>query len=74
MSQRRTRLQCLNKVAPFKIPKRSTYIAARIGRPEKAKERLMKPAPNVLFPISDIRRQGQEYNKRICLRIKEVQV
>ncbi len=42
----------INKVSPFKIPKRSTYIAARIGRPEKAKERLMKPAPNVLFPIS----------------------
>lgn len=45
-------LALLNKVAPFKIPRRSTYIAARIGRPEKAKERLMKPAPNILFPIS----------------------
>ncbi len=45
-------LAMLNKVSAFKIPKRSTYIAARIGRPEKAKERLMKPAPNVLFPIS----------------------
>ena len=44
-------LAMLNKVSPFAIPKRSTYIAARIGRPEKAKERLMKPAPNVLFPI-----------------------
>ncbi|MDE1834372.1 MAG: DNA polymerase II large subunit, partial [Candidatus Micrarchaeota archaeon] len=45
-------LALVNKVSPFKIPRRSTYIAARIGRPEKAKERLMKPAPNVLFPIS----------------------
>lgn len=45
-------LGMLGKVTPFKIPRRSTYIAARIGRPEKAKERLMKPAPNVLFPIS----------------------
>lgn len=45
-------LALVNKAAPFKIPKRSTYIAARIGRPEKAKERLMKPAPNILFPIS----------------------
>ncbi len=35
----------------FRIPRRSTYIAARIGRPEKARERLMTPAPNVLFPI-----------------------
>ncbi len=44
-------LSMLNGISAFGIPKRSTYIAARIGRPEKAKERLMKPAPNVLFPI-----------------------
>ncbi len=44
-------LSMLNKVSVFALPKRSTYIAARIGRPEKAKERLMKPATNVLFPI-----------------------
>ncbi len=44
-------LAMLGAVSPYKIPRRSTYIAARIGRPEKAKERLMKPAPNVLFPI-----------------------
>ena len=35
----------------FKLVRRSTFIGARIGRPEKAKERLMQPAPNVLFPI-----------------------
>ncbi|MHB1829867.1 MAG: DNA polymerase II large subunit [Candidatus Micrarchaeaceae archaeon] len=44
-------LTMLGAVSPYKIPRRSTYIAARIGRPEKAKERLMKPAPNILFPI-----------------------
>ncbi len=44
-------ISMLNKVSPFQMPRRSTYIAARIGRPEKAKERLMKPAPNVLFPL-----------------------
>lgn len=43
----------VNSVAPFKVMKRSTFIAARLGRPEKAKERLMKPAPNVLFPIGE---------------------
>jgi DNA polymerase II large subunit len=32
--------------------KRSTYIGARLGRPEKAKERMMKPAPNLLFPTA----------------------
>ena len=50
----------LNAVAPFKIPKRSTVIGARIGRPEKARERLMKPAPNVLFPIGSY--GGKERN------------
>jgi DNA polymerase II large subunit len=44
-------LALINRVAPFKVAKRSTYIGARIGRPEKARERLMKPSPNVLFPI-----------------------
>ena len=44
-------LEIINSLAPFKIMRRSTRIGARIGRPEKAKERLMKPAPNVLFPI-----------------------
>ena len=44
-------LSLVNSVAPFRIPKRSTFIGARIGRPEKARERLMKPSPNVLFPI-----------------------
>ncbi|MGC8571749.1 MAG: DNA polymerase II large subunit [Candidatus Micrarchaeia archaeon] len=48
-----TALSILNKVSPFKIMRRSTRIGARIGRPEKAKERLMKPAPNVLFPVAD---------------------
>jgi DNA polymerase II large subunit len=44
-------LQIMRRIAPIAIPKRSTFIGARIGRPEKARERLMKPAPNVLFPI-----------------------
>ena len=46
-------LEIVNSVSPFKVMKRSTRIGARIGRPEKARERLMKPAPQVLFPIGD---------------------
>jgi DNA polymerase II large subunit len=53
-------LEFANANAPFKIMKRSTRIGARIGRPEKAKERLMKPAPNVLFPIGE--NGGKERN------------
>jgi DNA polymerase II large subunit len=44
-------VEMLNSFSPFTIMVRATRIGARIGRPEKAKERLMKPAPNVLFPI-----------------------
>ncbi len=45
-------LELANSVSVFKIPRRATFIGARIGRPEKARERLMKPSPNALFPIS----------------------
>ncbi|MEM3476829.1 MAG: DNA polymerase II large subunit, partial [Candidatus Micrarchaeaceae archaeon] len=46
-------LSAINVVSPFKIMRRATRIGGRIGRPEKAYERLMKPAPNVLFPIEE---------------------
>ncbi len=53
-------LEFLNSVSPFRIMRRSTFIGARIGRPEKARERLMKPAPHVLFPIGEY--GGKERN------------
>jgi DNA polymerase II large subunit len=53
-------LEIVNSNAPFKIMRRSVRIGARIGRPEKAKERLMKPAPNVLFPVGE--NGGKERN------------
>ena len=53
-------LEIINSVAPFKIMKRSTRIGGRMGRPEKAKERLMKPAPSFLFPIGE--HGGKERN------------
>ncbi|MFI5412605.1 MAG: DNA polymerase II large subunit [Candidatus Micrarchaeales archaeon] len=46
-------LDLINSIAPFKIMKRATRIGARIGRPEKARERLMTPAPSILFPIGE---------------------
>jgi len=33
--------------------KAPTRVGARMGRPEKSKERKMKPAPHVLFPLGD---------------------
>ncbi len=46
-------LDMINSIAPFKIMKIATRIGARIGRPEKARERLMTPAPSILFPIGE---------------------
>ncbi|WP_414469842.1 DNA polymerase II large subunit [Methanobacterium sp. ACI-7] len=47
-----TTLKALNDVSPVEIrAKAPTYIGARVGRPEKTKERKMKPAPHALFPI-----------------------
>ena len=47
-----TTLEALNEVSPVKImAKAPTYIGTRVGRPEKTKERKMKPAPHALFPI-----------------------
>lgn len=47
----RDALSFINTVSPFRVMRRSTFIGARIGRPEKSRERLMKPAPHVLFPL-----------------------
>ena len=47
-------LEFVNELSPFEIRPFSHefgYIGARMGRPEKAKERKMNPAPHVLFPI-----------------------
>ena len=45
-------LEALNRVSPVEImAKAPTYLGGRVGRPEKTKERMMKPAPHALFPI-----------------------
>ncbi|WP_221062057.1 DNA polymerase II large subunit [Methanobrevibacter arboriphilus] len=47
-------LEALNNVSPVLIKdKAPIYIGTRVGRPEKSKERLMRPAPHVLFPIGN---------------------
>ena len=45
-------MQALNLVSQVEImAKAPTYLGGRVGRPEKTKERMMKPAPHALFPI-----------------------
>ncbi|MBN3037349.1 MAG: DNA polymerase II large subunit [Candidatus Diapherotrites archaeon] len=44
----------VNELSPYVIKvKAPVYLGTRMGRPEKAKERLMKPAPNILFPVGN---------------------
>lgn len=47
-------LEAVNLISPVEIKaKAPTYIGGRVGRPEKTKERLMRPAPHSLFPIGN---------------------
>ncbi|KZX10316.1 DNA polymerase II large subunit [Methanobrevibacter filiformis] len=47
-------VDAINTITDVKImDKAPVYIGSRVGRPEKSKERLMKPAPHVLFPIGN---------------------
>ena len=47
-------LDALNEISPIEIKNKApAYIGTRVGRPEKSKERLMKPAPHGLFPIGN---------------------
>jgi len=48
----RSSLEIINDLADIKIlDKVGTYVGARMGRPEKARMRLMEPPVHVLFPV-----------------------
>ncbi|WP_405303494.1 DNA polymerase II large subunit [Methanobrevibacter sp.] len=54
LPQRNTTIEAVNEVSPVEIMNKApAYIGTRVGRPEKSKERLMKPAPHGLFPIGN---------------------
>jgi len=55
-------------------PKAPTYIGARMGRPEKAKERKMKPAVNVLFPVAQAGGRTRNIRKAAQVGMVEVEV
>ena len=49
-------MKALNDLSPVVImPKAPTYIGMRLGRPEKAKPRQMRPPINLLFAIGSLR-------------------
>jgi DNA polymerase II large subunit len=77
-------LEVVNSFGIKVMEKAPTYIGARMGRPEKAKERKMQPAVNVLFPIGqnggrtrDVKKAAQkdkitvEVARRWCPSCKE---
>lgn len=50
--QRKTTLEIVSALAGVEIrPRAVTRIGARVARPEKARERRMKPPPHALFPV-----------------------
>lgn len=65
-SRAKNSMHFINLLAPFEI-KRNTYVyvGARMGRPEKAAERKMKPPVNGLFPIGNAGSQVRLINKAV---------
>jgi DNA polymerase II large subunit len=52
VSHEKSVIKYLEELAGFPIREKApTFIGARMGRPEKAKEREMKPSVHVLFPV-----------------------
>ncbi|MGC8479840.1 MAG: DNA polymerase II large subunit, partial [Candidatus Micrarchaeia archaeon] len=64
-------LEFLNLFSAVKLMKRSTFIGGRIGRPEKAKERLMKPSVSVLFPIGSYASKDRNITKAYLIDSKK---
>ncbi len=54
LPEKDTTIEAVNEVSPVEIKNKApAYIGTRVGRPEKSKERLMRPAPHGLFPIGN---------------------
>lgn len=67
MQKEEDALKAVNKLSGIMIkPWSPVYIGARMGRPEKAKERIMDGSPNVLFPT------GSAKNRSLVKEMKNV--
>ena len=53
-------------------PKAPTRIGMRMGRPEKSRERMMTPAPHVIFPLAEA--GGKNRSLKEALKGKEIAV
>ncbi len=62
-------ISVLNELSPVKImPKAPFYIGMRLGRPEKAKPRVMKPPVNLLFPIGTQKGRSRSASQAYSVR------
>lgn len=69
--ENKSALQIVNETSGVKIRAWApTYIGARMGRPEKAKERMMAGKPHVLFPTGSFKNRSLSKQYRM-LREKE---
>ncbi len=69
----KTALEFIKAISPITIRARAgTYIGARMGRPEKARERKMRPAVHSLFPIGDY--GGRERDIRVAAENSTIRV
>jgi len=70
---RKNALEFIQHVSPIRIRgKAGTYIGARMGRPEKARERKMKPAVHSLFPVAEY--GGKERDIRVAAESNSIKV
>lgn len=59
-------LEFVKKASGIDIrPKALSRIGARMGRPEKSKERMMSPAPHLLFPLGEAGGKTRDLKKAI---------
>ncbi|NOZ59186.1 MAG: DNA polymerase II large subunit [Euryarchaeota archaeon] len=70
----RDAMELVNSFGVEVRPKAPTYIGARMGRPEKAKERRMSPPVNVLFPIGNAGGKTRDVKKAAQLGKVKVEV
>ncbi len=65
----------LNSLSPVKImPKGPFRVGMRIGRPEKAKPRKMKPPVNLLFPVGSLKGMSRSMANAYEQSVVEVEV
>lgn len=68
-------LECVQKVSPLLIKDLiGTTVGARMGRPEKAKARLMKPKLHGLFPVGDGRKINKQLSRAMEQRVVNVRL